>query len=315
MTSLAPPSPAPPPPAAPPGLPVPFETGPIPLPAPIPAGPPFPDPHTPILTPEQIAQFREEGYTVVRGIIRPEELAAAAAEFDRLMAGDDGVPIPGNDRGVHTPGLMNVTAFTLYHDLSTLGVFAALEARAAGVAAQLYAGGPPMARDYEQLLRKLPRQPDAVFPPHSDAHYWPKSASGAFDMRTATCSIAVNAATRDNGCLWVLPGSHRAGAVYPGAVGKLAGSRAAGGGVLDVELKAEDAPRRAWLPLGAGDMSVHEEFVFHGSDGNGADATRDTLIFAYRAASMIELERRVGFRHSYNDRPEVLKAVREHVFP
>ena len=52
----------------------------------------------------------------------------------------------------------------------------------------------------------------------------------------------------------------------------------------------------------------------HGSEGNGADATRDTLILAYRAVSMIAKERREGFRHSYNDDDEVLKRVREHLY-
>jgi phytanoyl-CoA hydroxylase len=299
------------------------------------------DAHTPRLSAEDIAAFHANGYITVRGIVRPEELEEAAAVFSSLMtgqrpvgggggsgsAGGGGgvVPDMGKDVGEHTPGLMNVTAFTLYHPLDTLGVFAALEARCAAVAAQLYAGtGPPLARDYEQLLRKLPNRPDAVFPAHSDMNYWPRSASGAFDTRTATCSIAVNAASEGNGCLWVLPGSHKAGALYPGFRSTLEGSRPEGGGVINVAVAEEDLARRVWLPLAAGDMTVHEEWIVHGSGGNttgrqggggGGGVTRDTLIFAFRPPSAIALERSLGFRHSYNDPPEVLRTVREHVFP
>lgn len=90
-------------------------------------------------------------------------------------------------------------------------------------------------------------------------HYWPKSAKESsinFDTRTATCSIAVNAAAEDNGCLWVLPGSHKAGDLYPGCLTKSAGSRPVAGGVIELEVLPEDVPKRVFLPLAAGDMSV-----------------------------------------------------------
>ena len=57
-----------------------------------------------------------------------------------------------------------------------------------------------------------------------------------------------------------------------------------------------------------------QEWIVHGSEGNGSEQSRDTLIMAYRAKSMIQLERSVGFRHSYNDPEEVLRLVREHVW-
>jgi hypothetical protein len=202
----------------------------------------------------------------------------------------------------------------------------------------------------------------------------------------------VNAATEANGCLWVLPGSHARQGLYPGTVTKAAHSRPAAGGVLSLELLPEDVPKRVFLPLAAGDMSIHEvgcllacgaplsvwgcvhvcvgggcedgwewgncllapccslctleggggggdfaagvdvrgrsvtswrgsvwvvpsqEWIVHGSEGNGSPVSRDTLIMAYRAQSMIEFERSLGFRHSYNDPEEVLRLVREHVW-
>ena len=270
------------------------------------------DPHTPVLTPEQLADFRSRGVIMVRGLVRPEELAEAGAVFERLMSGE--LKVEGKDHGQHTPGLMNVTAFSLYHDIATLGVFATIEARAAAVTAQLHCGG--MAMEYNQLLRKLPNQPGARFPTHQDAQYWPKSASGAFDMRTATISIAVNDASRDNGCLWALSGSHASGWVYPRRVSRVAESRQDGGGVIELHLNDEDAAARHFLELKAGDATIHEEWIVHGSDGNACrEATRDTLIFAYRAASMIAAERSVGFRHSYNDGEAVLRLVRDAIFP
>ena len=184
------------------------------------------------LTPDQIAAFHRDGAITVPSFASPAEVASAQATFDALMSG--AFPIPGADIGEHTPGLLNVTAFSLYHPLPSLGVLAELDRRALRVTEQLYgeerAPSAVFARDYEQLLRKLPGRPGSVFPPHWDQMYWPKSRSGAFDLRTATFSLAVNPADERNGCLWVLPGSHALQGAYTGAVTRLQGSREKGGG-------------------------------------------------------------------------------------
>ena len=102
----------------------------------------------------------------------------------------------------------------------------------------------------------------------------------------------------------MLPGSHKTKNVYhPETLSKEAGSRPIAGGVIKVELASEDAARKAYLPLAPGDMSIHEEWIVHGSEGNkAADRSRDTLIFAYRPREMVAFERQEGFSHSYNDR-------------
>ena len=252
-----------------------------------------------MLSPSDLEHFREHGYVTVRGFLSPSEVARAQAAFDALAGG--ALPIPGKDRGEHTPGLLNVTAFSLYHPLPSLSPFDEADARAAALTAQLYEGGAPMARDYEQLLRKLPHRATCTFPPHQDMHYWPKRADGnteEWDTRTATVSVAINAASQQNGCLWVLPGSHRARALYPGCVSRIVEGRPSGGGIISLALLPEDEPKRVFLELAPGDATVHDEWIVHGSEGNGADAPRDTLILAYRAVSMIAKERREGFRHS-----------------
>jgi ectoine hydroxylase-related dioxygenase (phytanoyl-CoA dioxygenase family) len=278
------------------------------------------------LTEAHRAQFARDGYCVLKGFLPPAEVAAAARAFDSLASG--ALPVEGKDRGVHTPGLLNVTAFSLYHPLESIGddaldaecggrgVLARIDARALDVTRRLYGEAPTaesaFARDYEQLLRKLPAQPRAQFPPHQDMHYWPKSKSGAFDTRTTTVSVAVNAADEERGCLWVLPGSHKSRELYAGCVTRRSDSRPDGGGVIELTLLPEDVPRRVFVPLEPGDCSVHDEWLVHGSEGNAhADASRDTLILAYRTKAMIALERSVGFKHSYNDGEEVLRMVRE----
>ena len=126
----------------------------------------------------------------------------------------------------------------------------------------------------------------------------------------------MNAASEANGCLWVLPGSHASRALHNnGVLSKLAGSRPDAGGVLVLALTAEELSARAFLPLAPGDATLHEEWIVHGSEGNGSPESRDTLIFAHRSEAMVAIERGMGFHHSYNDGEAVLRAVRETVLP
>ena len=59
--------------------------------------------------------------------------------------------------------------------------------------------------DFDQLLAKQPGRADAVFGWHQDQAYWIDTD----DRRTATCWLAVDDSTIENGCMQFLPGSHR----------------------------------------------------------------------------------------------------------
>ena len=153
------------------------------------------------LTEAHREQFARDGYCVLKNFLSAPEVDATARAFERLASGD--LPVEGKDRGIHTPGLLNVTAFSLYHALESIGddaadaacggrgVLARVDARALDVTRRLYGdgageegaaagGAATFARDYEQLLRKLPNQPLAQFPPHQEQVQEPaKSAAHA----------------------------------------------------------------------------------------------------------------------------------------
>lgn len=157
--------------------------------------------------------------------------------------------------------------------------------------------------DYEQLLEKRPQKLNAAFPMHADMHYWPRRfPRGAF-TKTATFSLAVTDADESNGCLRVLPGSGRATRRGRGAA--KANARA-----VAVELTDAEAATARPLPVRRGDVTIHDEWILHGSGGNPSDRVRKTYVVAFRDRRMVDYERSVGFAHSYNDDPEVIRRIR-----
>jgi hypothetical protein len=55
-------------------------------------------------------------------------------------------------------------------------------------------------------------------------------------------------------------------------------------------------------PARRGSVTIHDEYVVHGSAGNACpDRQRRTYVVAYRAKEIVEAERRIGFTHSHND--------------
>jgi hypothetical protein len=54
-------------------------------------------------------------------------------------------------------------------------------------------------------------------------------------------------------------------------------------------------------PAKRGSVTIHDEWVVHGSGGNTSVRERRTYVLAFRAAETVALERKAGFTHSHND--------------
>eukprot|EP00271_Cylindrocystis_brebissonii_P022251 TRINITY_DN848_c0_g1_i1.p2 TRINITY_DN848_c0_g1~~TRINITY_DN848_c0_g1_i1.p2 ORF type:complete len:165 (+),score=38.55 TRINITY_DN848_c0_g1_i1:417-911(+) len=158
-----------------------------------------------------------------------------------------------------------------------------------------------MVLDYDQLLAKPPNKPDAVFHWHQDLGYWPVTA----DTRTASFWLAIDDATRENGCLQFVPGSHLEERLR--SHGPLHGDRDKSH-TMAAELTKEDKP--VHVEIRRGDLTVHHERTLHGSGGNSsATSWRRAWVVAYRARTAVEAERALGFTHSHNDELKVLNGV------
>lgn len=249
-----------------------------------------------ILSPDEIEQFHRDGHVTLRGVLSKEELAAIEPEFDRFIRGE----VPGMDRDfcdMSGPygrkfedfALVNAVQPRRYRPEIRDNLF---ERRAASISRQLI--GETATLDYDQFLAKRPAKPDAVFTWHQDLGYWP---TGTPEPLTATCSLALDDADSENGCLRVVPGSHRKG-LRPHR--PLMGEDREKSHILSVELTADDPVVE--LPLQRGDITVHDEMIIHGSGGNSSpDRWRRTYIAAFRTKACVDFERAIGFTPSHND--------------
>ena len=77
-----------------------------------------------------------------------------------------------------------------------------------------------------------------------------------------------------------------------------------------VTMEAPSEDKVVYLPLKRGDVTIHEEWIVHGSGGNESNDYRKTVVLAFRDERMIEYERSIGFSHSYNNDPEVIRKIR-----
>ena len=114
-------------------------------------------------------------------------------------------------------------------------------------------------------------------PWHQDAMYWPIDPP-------ATCSvwIALDDAAPENGCLRVVPGSHREKRTF--GFRAVAKSRDTTLG-LEVEDAAFDARRARDVVLRAGQVSLHDIHLLHGSNANRSGRRRAGFVLRLMPAT------------------------------
>lgn len=115
-------------------------------------------------------------------------------------------------------------------------------------------------------------------PWHQDGHYWPIKP-----LATCTVWIAIDDSVVENGCLRVIPGSHRDQELHPHLKedrDNLVLNQRVADGIFD-EAEAAD------VELDAGQMSMHDVFMIHGSNPNRSTRRRAGLAIRYMPASSL----------------------------
>lgn len=253
-----------------------------------------------ILCEKQKTDFLSKGLATLDNLLTDDELSTIEATYNEYMA--NGSPAKqGKDfcdmsKPFDTPreeySVINAMLPRKYYPELQGNIY---ERVAASVAKQLFADV-EMVIDYDQLLDKTPGASDAVFAWHQDMAYWP-SKEMTPDTRTVTFSLALDATTKENGCIKYIAGS--------GVDKTLRSHKPLGKNRdeahairIDVDETKEEV---SYAQVGRGSASIHDEYVVHGSGGNLSNGPRRTYVLAFRTADTVQRERAAGFTHSHND--------------
>lgn len=121
-----------------------------------------------------------------------------------------------------------------------------------------------------------PARVGSTTPWHQDGEYWPMRP-----LATCTVWIAVDDATRENGCLRIIPGSHRDQRLRQHQTNDGPGL------ALNQELIAEeyDESQAVDLVLEAGQISLHDVYLVHGSEPNRSPYPRRGMTLRFMPTS------------------------------
>jgi ectoine hydroxylase len=111
---------------------------------------------------------------------------------------------------------------------------------------------------------------------HQDYGYWYQN--GVLFPLLCSASIAVDPATRENGCLQVLKGSHHMGRIDHVLTGDQAGAD------LDRVAEAQKRLETIYIEMAPGDVLFFHANLLHRSDQNKSDNPRWSMICCYNAA-------------------------------
>ncbi len=199
------------------------------------------------LSPGQLAHYEREGYLVFdQPVLAPAKFAALQDFFERILAD---LPPGRRPEAMDVPHFMHPRLLEWAFDDDLLDLVA-------GVV------GPDIALFSTHFICK-PKGNGKRVPWHEDSAYW----KGRIDpMEVCTVWLAIDPSTKANGCMMVIPRTHRQGAAgfsdYDAvdAAGNVFGS--------EITPRQRDESRRVYLELQPNHCSLHDARLQHGSEPN-----------------------------------------------
>jgi len=221
-----------------------------------------------MLNPEQLDKYQREGFIVVPSLFDADEATVAqeASRSDPTMAEN----VLNRDDGEG-----GTTRLTLWRECGddTFGLMARQE-RMVHTAEQCI--GEPVYHFHSKLIQKEAKDGGAwVW--HQDYGYW--YHDGYLRPSMVSCFVAIDRATKENGCLQVLAGSHELGRLDHIPVGDEKGADPARVSA------AENVFRLDYCEMDPGDVVFFHSNLLHRSDQNRSDHPRWALVCCYNGVS------------------------------
>jgi hypothetical protein len=216
---------------------------------------------------QEVRQFMRDGFVFIPGLLRPEEtelvLETAKADHDMLS----------HAFGVEdTSGRKSKLTLWNHPGDDVFGMVSRSQRIVDRMAAFL---GGEVYHYHSKMMLKEPRVGGA-WEWHQDYGYWYQN--GCLFPYMASCLIALDRATRENGCLQVLKGSHHMGRIEHGRFGEQTGA--------DPE-RVKAALERlelVYCEMEPGTGLFFHSNLLHASSANTSERPRWSLICCYNAA-------------------------------
>nr|XP_011441346.2 phytanoyl-CoA dioxygenase, peroxisomal [Crassostrea gigas] len=237
----------------------------------------------PVLSYEQRKFYEDNGYIVIRNLVPKEKLDVYRERFEQICRRE--VEIPGLTimrdvaiaRSEFVPGEQAVTKLQEFQNDDILFGYCELPEIIKYV--QTFTGKEVKAM-HTMLINKPPDpgKKTSRHPLHQDLHYFPFRPAD----RVVCSWTAMQKVNRENGCLVVLPGTHKGELLqhdYPeweGGVNKMYH------GVRDFD---PNAPR-VHLPMDTGDTVFFHPLLIHGSGMNKTKGFRKSISCHYASADI-----------------------------
>lgn len=221
-----------------------------------------------MLTPTQVSDYWRDGYILVKGFYDAEE-----TDLLRFMARND--PALSNNALSRDNGQGGETKLALWSAAGDdfFGMITRGDRLVTG-SEQLI--GEEVYHWHSKMMMKEPRVGGA-WNWHQDYGYWYNDK--CLFPKMISVYIAIDQATRENGCLQVLKGSHHLGRIDHVKIGQQTGADP------DRVASAERQMETVYAEMDPGDALFFHCNTLHRSDANTSDKPRWGLICCYNAAS------------------------------
>jgi phytanoyl-CoA hydroxylase len=233
------------------------------------------------LTQQQIADYKNDGYLIIRGFFTTEE----SSRLYHVALEDDTISKHAIDVNDSTGKRSKLSLWYKPGD-DVYGLLTRSE-RMVKAADKLMEGSTAVCHFHSKLMQKEPKVGGA-WEWHQDYGYWYKNQF-LFPDQMLSVMVAVSDASRLNGCLQVIKGSHKMGRVEHGFSGEQVGASQT---FVDLALKTLE---HVYVELKAGDALFFHSNLLHRSEANLSDNARWSLISCYNRQANI------GYNESISD--------------
>lgn len=248
---------------------------------------------------QQVQQFQQDGFFIAEQLLDSEEVSL----LGKIGRADQALKAASAGRADGEGGVVTLTVENELPEDSIYGAIVRCR-RIVDTMETLLEG--EVYHYHHKMIQKEPKVGGA-WAWHQDYGYWYNN--GCLFPWMASCLIAVDKATRENGCLQVLQGSHLMGRIEHGTVGDQTGAD-----LERVKIAVERLPL-IYCELNPGDAIFFHCNLLHRSDQNRSEHPRWAFIACYNAARNDPYKEGRHPRYTRLDKwddEQVLDIAREH---